>query len=59
MRENYRVNQELLREYAHISDMRISNAFGELTAQETQEEVSLLQAVGGQFFQGIPCYNFV
>jgi diaminopimelate epimerase len=59
VRENQRVNVELLREYQDKMDMRIMNSLSELGAQETKEEISLLGYIGGQFFQGIPTYHYV
>jgi hypothetical protein len=56
---NQRINYQLLKEYSQILDMRISRELNELNASESKEEISLLGAIGGQFFQGIPTYTYM
>jgi len=56
---NQRINFLLLKEYSQIIDMRISRELTELNASESKEEISLLGAIGGQFFQGIPTYSYM
>ena len=47
---NQQLNYTLLKEYSQILDMRITRELNELNASESKEEISLLGAIGGQFF---------
>lgn len=58
--ENSRMNDELWTQHTkQLLDMKITNTFKDLKAQETHEEISLLMSVGSQFFQYLPTYSYM